>query len=156
MRVYRIAKAIHSSTGAQMMSGTGGLYGSARWHTKGRAIIYTATSLALATLEIAVNLKMASVILAYHILEIEVPDKLVVKIELPMLPPGWDRKDGEPLLARSIGDRWLASQVSVGLLVPSAVIPQEYNVLLNPTHPQFNQVTYGDPLDFPFDARIKA
>ena len=62
MRVYRIAKAIHSPSGAQMMSGEGGLHGSARWHTKGRPIIYTATSQALATLEIAVNLKKPSVI----------------------------------------------------------------------------------------------
>lgn len=156
MRVYRIAKATYSNTGAEMMSGEGGLYGSARWHTKGRPIIYTATSQALATLEIAVNLKKASVILAYRILEIEVPNALIVKIELTMLPAGWDRKDREPLMARSIGDRWLASQVSVGLQVPSAVIPQEYNVLLNPTHPEFNQITYGVPLDFPFDERIKA
>jgi RES domain-containing protein len=156
MRVYRIAKAIHSRTGAEMISGEGGLHGSARWHTKGRPIVYTATSQALATLEIAVNLKKPSVIPAYCILEVEVPDDLIVAIEASMLPAGWDRKDGEPLLARSIGDRWLANQVSAGLRVPSSVIPQEYNVLLNPAHPEFTQITYGDPLNFPFDSRIKA
>ena len=123
MRVYRIAKAIHSTTGAEMMSGEGGLRGSARWHTKGRPIIYTATSQALATLEIAVNLKEPSIIPAYRILEVDVPDNLVVEIEASMLPTGWDRKDGEPL---------------------------------NPSHPEFSQVTYGAPLDFPFDPRIKA
>ena len=156
MRVYRIAKATHSTTGAEMMSGAGGLRGSARWHTKGRLIIYTATSQALATLEIAVNLKNSSIIPAYRILEVDVPDDLVVEIEASILPRGWDRKDGEPLLARSIGDRWLATQVSAGLRVPSSVIPHEYNVLLNPSHPEFLQVTYSVPLDFPFDPRIKA
>ena len=85
----------------------------------------------------------------------EVPDELVVAIEATMLPAGWNRKDGEPLIARSIGDRWLANQVSAGLQVPSSVIPQEYNVLLNPAHPEFTQFTYGDPLNFPFDPRIK-
>jgi RES domain-containing protein len=156
MRVYRIAKAIHSTTGAEMMSGEGGLRSSARWHTKGRPIIYTATSQALATLEIAVNLKNPSIIPAYRILEVDVPDDLVVEIEASILPGGWDRKDGEPLLARSIGDRWLATQVSAGLRVPSSIIPHEYNVLLNPSHPEFSQVTYSAPLDFPFDPRIKA
>jgi RES domain-containing protein len=156
MRVYRIAKAIHSPTGAAMMSGEGGLRGSARWHTKGRLIIYTATSQALATLEIAVNLKNPSVIPAYRILEVEIPDDLIIKIEATMLPAGWDHKDGEPFLARSIGNRWLSSQPSPGLQIPSSVIPQEYNVLLNPAHSDFTQITYGDPLDFPFDSRIKA
>ena len=156
MRVYRIAKTIHSTTGAEMMSGEGGLRGSARWHTKGRPIIYTATSQALATLEIAVNLKNPGIIPAYRILEVDVPDDLIVEIEASILPGGWDRKDSEPLLARSIGDRWLATQVSTGLRVPSSVIPHEYNVLLNPSHPGFSQVTYSAPLDFPFDPRIKA
>ena len=156
MRVYRIAKAAHSTSAAEMMSGEGGLHGSARWHTKGRPIVYSATSQALATLEIAVNLKKPSVIPAYCILEVKVPDGLVVAIEATMLPAGWDRTDGEPLLARSIGDRWLAKKVSAGLRVPSSVIPQEYNVLLNPAHPEFIQVTYGAPLNFPFDPRIKA
>ena len=156
MRVYRIAKAIRSTTGAEMMSEEGGLRASARWHTKGRPIIYTATSQALATLEIAVNLKKPSIIPAYRILEVDVPDDLVVEIEASMLPAGWDRKDGEPLLTRSIGDRWLATQVSTGLRVPSSVIPQQYNVLLNPSHPEFPQLTWGAPLDFPFDPRIKA
>lgn len=156
MRVYRIAKTVVSSTGAEMMSGEGGLHGSARWHTKGRPIVYTATSQALATLEIAVNLKKPNVIPAYRVLEVEVPDDLIVEIEVSMLPPGWDRKDGEPLIARSIGDRWLASQVSAGVRVPSSIIPLEYNVLLNPLHPEFSGVTCGAPLDFPFDPRIKA
>ena len=155
MRVYRIAKAIRSSTGVEMMSGDGGLHGSARWHTKGRPIVYTATSQALATLEIAVNLKRPRIVPSYRILEVQVPDTLVITLVETILPQGWDRKDDEPLMARSIGDRWLASQASVALRVPSSVIPQEYNVLLNPGHPEYTQITYNEPLDFPFDPRTK-
>ena len=77
-------------------------------------------------------------------------------IEASMLPVDWNRKDGEPLPTRSIGDRWLTSRVSAALRVPSAVIAQEYNVLLNPAHPEYSQVTYGDSLDFPFDPPITA
>lgn len=155
MRVYRIAKAKHSSTGAEMVSGEGGLRGSARWHTKGRPIVYTATSQALATLEIAVNLNRPRVIPSYRILEVQVPDDLVITVNEADLPDGWDRKDDEPLIARTIGDHWLASQASAALRIPSSVIPQEYNVLLNPAHPEFSKITYDDPLDFPFDPRIK-
>ena len=155
MRVYRIAKSIYSTSGVEMMSGEGGLRGSARWHTKGRPIIYTATSQALATLEIAVNLKKHRIIPAYCILEVDVPENLIISLDENILPAGWDIKDGEPILARSIGDRWLASQASAALQVPSSVIPQQNNVLINPEHSDFKKITFGNPLIFPFDSRIK-
>lgn len=154
MRVYRIAKAIYSTSGAEMMSGEGGLRAGARWHTKGRPIIYTATSQALATLEIAVNLKNPGVIPAYCILEVDVPDGLIISLDAGTLPAGWNTRTGEPIIARSIGDRWLVSQASAALQVPSSVIPDEDNVLINPEHPDFRKVTFGDPLTFPFDSRL--
>jgi len=156
MRVYRIAKDIYSTSGAEMMSGDGGLRASARWHTKGRPIIYTATSQALATLEIAVNLKKPRVLPAYRILEVDVPDNLIISLDADILPAGWDIKNGEPVIARSIGDRWLVSEASAALMVPSSVISQENNVLINPEHPDFGQINFGDPLAFPFDSRVLA
>ena len=155
MRVYRIAKAIHSASGAEMMSGDGGLRASARWHTKGRPIVYAATSQALATLEIAVNLKRPGLIPAYCILEVDIPDNLIISLDAGMLPAGWNLKGGEPVIARSIGDRWLSSKVSAALQVPSAVVPEENNILINPEHPDFKKISFGDPLHFPFDSRIK-
>jgi RES domain-containing protein len=155
MRLYRISKAAHAKSGDEAMSGEGGLHASARWHNKGRRIVYTATSTPLATLEIAVNLRKSTLIPAYKVIEVDVPDDQVLKLTPTDLPPGWDETTAEPLVSRSVGDLWLKSKITLGLMVPSVVVPEQYNVLINPLHPDFGQVKYGEPLDFPFDPRIK-
>ena len=138
-----------------MMTGAGGLHAAGRWHTQGTQIIYTASSQAMATLEIAVNLRRATIIPEYRVLEVEVPDDLIITLEAAILPNGWDRTDSEPLVARRIGDRWIELGLSAAVRIPSSVISTEYNVLLNPAHPDFSQIIYDKPLDFPFDPRIK-
>lgn len=155
MRVYRIAKAKYASSAGEMLSGRAGYLAGARWHSKGRAIVYTATSLSLATLEIAVNLKQPRYIPAYRMLEVEVPDSEVIQLAPENLPAGWDIKNDVPRLARAIGDRWLKERVSLAMRVPSAVIESEWNVLLNPLHAEFARLEYGEPMAFPFDPRIK-
>ena len=155
MQVFRICKREHGKTGEQAMSGEGGLHGSARWHTRGHRIVYTATSTPLATLEIAVNLKQLKVIPDYVALEVDVPDDSIITLTASVLPAGWDALDCEPVVSRAIGDRWLEGEVSLALQIPSVVIPDQYNVLINPRHPDFDQVTFADPIPFPFDPRIK-
>jgi RES domain-containing protein len=155
MRLYRISKSEHAKTSDEAMSGEGGLHGSARWHNKGRRIVYTATSTALATLEIAVNLRTSTLIPAYKVIEVDIPDDQVMKLTPIDLPPGWDETKAEPLVSRSVGDLWLTSKIALGLMVPSVVVPEHYNVLINPLHPEFGQIHYGDPMSFPFDPRIK-
>jgi RES domain-containing protein len=155
MQVFRICKREHGKTGEQAMSGEGGLHGSARWHTRGHRIVYTATSTPLATLEIAVNLKQLKVIPDYVALEVDVPDDSIITLTASVLPAGWDALDCEPVVSRAIGNRWLEGEVSLALQIPSVVIPDQYNVLINPRHPDFDQVTFTDPMPFPFDPRIK-
>lgn len=155
MQVFRICKREHGTTGDQAMSGEGGLHASARWHSRGHRIIYTATSTPLATLEIAVNLKQPKVIPDYVALEVDVPDDNIITLPASKLPTGWDVRDSEPVVSRTIGDRWLDHNVSLALQIPSVVIPSQYNVLINPGHPDFNRVTFADPVPFPFDPRIK-
>ena len=118
--------------------------------------MYTSTSTSLALLEIVVHLQKSAAIPAYRRVEIEIPENLVLQKEVKDLPPGWDATDEELLVSRSIGDRWLQEQSSTGLMIPSVVVRDEYNVLLNPDHPQFDQITADNPLDFPFDPRIKS
>jgi len=155
MQVFRICKKEHGTTGEQAMSGEGGLHGSARWHTRGRRIIYTATSAPLATLEIAVNLKQPKVIPDYVAVTVDVPNDAIITLSASALPAGWDVRDSEPLVSRAIGDRWLESEVSLALQIPSVVIADQYNVLINPRHPDFDRVTFSNPMPFPFDPRIK-
>ena len=68
------------------------------------------------------------------------------------LPPGW-RDDPAPASLRDLGTRWLASKVSAVARVPSAIVPAEYNYLLNPKHPDFRLITTAEPIPFVFDRR---
>lgn len=155
MRVYRICKEEHGKSGQQAMSGDGGLHASARWHTRGRRIIYTATSTPLAILEIAVNLIKPKIIPRYVVIEVDLPDNNVIDLPAGMLPKGWDASSADPLISRAIGDKWLIEEASLALRVPSVVVPDQYNVLINPLHSKFSLVTFSEPCPFPFDARIK-
>lgn len=155
MQVYRICKKAHATSGQEALSGEGGLRASARWHTRGRRIVYTATSTPLATLEIAVNLRQPSVIPDYVVVEVDVPDDDILALSAEDLPTGWDTRDTEPVVSRTIGDRWLEGEVSLALQIPSVVVPGQNNVLINPLHPHFARVSFTDPLPFPFDPRIK-
>lgn len=137
------------------MSGVSGLHGSARWHTRGRRIVYTATSMPLATLEIVVNQKQLKVIPDYLAWEVEVPGDSVITLTPALLPEGWDVRDSEPVVSREVGDRWLDDEVSLALQIPSVVITNQYKVFINPRHPDFDMVAFTDPVPFPFDPRIK-
>ena len=155
MKVYRICKKAHATTAQEALSGEGGLRASARWHTRGRRIVYTATSTPLATLEIAVNLRQPTMIPDYVVVEVTVPDDDIFTVSVADLPAGWNVRDTEPAVSRAIGDRWLEDEVSLALQIPSVVVPGQNNVLINPLHPHFDRVSFTDPLPFPFDARIK-
>lgn len=154
MVVHRIAKAQFAKNGKQMMSGIGGLHSSQRWHSKGQRIVYTSTSLPLAVLEVLANLQQTDKLQMYRVMPVEVPDELVAAPAAGDLPDDWNERDGEPLAARAYGDGWLTSHDSVALLVPSAVLPSEFNVLLNPDHEDYEYISYDKPLPFNFDPRL--
>lgn len=86
---------------------------------------------------------------------VDVPDDGIITLSALALRAGWDARDAEPLVSRAIGDRWLESEVSLALQIPSVVIADQYNVLINPRHPDFDRVTFSNPIPFPFDPRIK-
>ena len=56
--------------------------------------------------------------------------------------------------SQAMGDQWLEHGTGAALNVPSAVIPEESNYLLNPAHPKFNQIIIGEPETFAFDPRL--
>ena len=84
---------------------------------------------------------------------IDVPDELIEKLQ--ELPGDWD---AEPTGAasRAAGDKWIADQRSVALLVPSVVVPQEQNALVNPRHPKFRLDWVAKPVRFRYDPRLKS
>lgn len=127
------------------------LYGG-RWNNIGQPVVYTAATLSLAALEMLVHLEAADLERAYSFIPVLFDASLVR--ELPDLPANW-RDNPAPVSARETGDRWLKAMSSAVLRVPSALIPQEFNYLLNPRHPDFSQLRIGEPLTFDFDKRLK-
>jgi RES domain-containing protein len=150
MRVFRIGAALQSRTRKQAFSGQGGLYTSARWHTAGHPIIYTAQSLSLAALEILVRLKQTNDIQRFFAYSAQVPDTLILKPN--SYPRRWKSRIA---VSRAFGDSWLEAKTSPALLVPTVITSGEWNVLLNPLHPQFSLkwITTG-PDAYTFDARL--
>src|SRR5579864_1733232 len=136
------------------LDGRGGLLASARWHTQGRPIVYLAMSPAGALIEVLVNLELDAARLpgSYTLLKVEAPDDLpMTRVELASLPQAW-RTDLS--ITRTQGDNWLAAGESALLEVPSAILPDTFNVLLNPHHPDAGRVRVVSQLAYPYDRRF--
>ncbi|MBB5017669.1 RES domain-containing protein [Chitinivorax tropicus] len=137
------------------LSGKGGLIGPARWHSKGRPIIYLATSPASALLETLVHLEISTLTALprnYQLLRIQVADTVsAAAIEPDHLTDDWRT---QTLLTRSIGDQWLRQGASALLYVPSAIVPFTQNVLLNPLHLDASHCQILSAQHYPFDDRL--
>ena len=136
------------------LDGRGGLLASARWHTQGRAIVYLAASPAGALVEVLVNLELDAARLpgSYTMLKVEAPDDVQVRrVEVAALPEGWA---ADLTVSRSRGDEWLASGESALLEVPSAILPDTFNVLLNPHHLDAGRVRVVGQRAYPYDRRF--
>jgi RES domain-containing protein len=134
MRLHRIGAQHFNKTAANAFSGLGGVYGSGRWHHPGKPIIYTASSLSLATLEILVHINRSLKIEPYVSWIIDVPDSLIATPST--LPVNW-ASDIEA--TRAFGDEWLAEGADVAIRVPSVIVKTEDNVLLNPLHSDYRR-----------------
>jgi RES domain-containing protein len=136
------------------LDGRGGLLASARWHTQGRPIVYLAASPAGALIEVLVNLELDAARLpgSYTMLKASAPEDIPVRrVEVGSLPEGWA---GDLAISRRLGDDWLGGGESVLLEVPSAILPDTWNVLLNPKHPDAGRITVVWQRAYPYDRRI--
>ncbi|MEY2833609.1 MAG: hypothetical protein RLZZ574_2868 [Cyanobacteriota bacterium] len=148
MFVWRICALKYQSSA---FSGMGGLYVPGRWHFQGHKVIYTAESLALASLEVFVHLESSLVSLVA--IKAHLPINLEVEeIKAHNLPSNWQDVASYSLLQK-IGQDWLTSRRTPILKVPSAIVPVENNYLFNPEHPQF-EVDLEPPIQFKFDRRM--
>ncbi len=133
-------------------TGVGGLYAARRWNHLGTPMVYTATSPALAALEFFVNLEPNEAPDDLLIAEAAVPETLVEAIDLKQLPRNW-RGLNNPR-CRDLGSAWAASLRSLALKVPSVAVDGDWNVLLNPKHPDFAKVAISAAKPFRFDERM--
>ncbi|MGD0294358.1 MAG: RES family NAD+ phosphorylase [Terracidiphilus sp.] len=137
------------------LSGEGGLGASGRWHTEGRLVVYLADCPAGALLERIVHMtdmyEEAFLPHFYQLLKVAVPDELVIKQLNTLAPVDWKEHTE---FTRAIGDAWLASLETPLARIPSAIVPQTWNYLLNPEHPEAKQVKVAEVIQERFDNRL--
>lgn len=154
--LWRIATEAAAYT-ADDMTGKGAELTGGRWNQKGTPMVYAATSLALAALEVVVHLPRAPIPLNRYIIRIAVPDPVWEAreaINQDTSPPGWDAEPAG-LTARRFGEDWIKRGSSCLHAVPSVVVPLEQNILINPLHAQAGQLKAENLGKFMFDARIR-
>lgn len=148
MLVYRIALAKYANK--LVASGR-----AARWNPNDVDMIYTASSRSLACLENVVHRNQLGLNLAFNVMTIEVPDNLkITTIALNTLKPDWSNFN-QMRFTQTIGENWIKEQKTAILAVPSSIIEEEFNYLINPKHEDFGAIKLIRSLPFVFDQRIK-
>jgi RES domain-containing protein len=136
------------------LAGDGALHTPGRWHTRGRRVVYSAQSPAAALLEILVHfeLDIQSLPVRYRLLKIQAPDDVnVERVSVDELPADWPEKTEG---TRAIGDGWLTNGSAALLSVPSAIVPETFNVLLNPAHPDARRIVIVQSSEYAIDSRL--
>jgi RES domain-containing protein len=127
----------------------------ARWCSRGIFMIYTASSRALACLENVVHRNSDDLTNIFKTLVIEIPNNLIIKdLDVKLLSEKW-YEGNHYAECQTLGDVWIMNMDSCILRVPSAIIKNEFNYLINPQHPDFLKMKIIEVEDFIFDSRIK-
>lgn len=148
MRLWRLARARH-----EPLDGDGARLWGGRWNSPGRPVVYTSRHASLAVLEKLVWVDPQDVPDDLRLFEIELPKDIKPrKLLAERLPAHW-REVGCPECVAA-GDEWLAAGATVALVVPSALLPEEQNVLLNPRHAAASRLRTVAARPFSFDPRL--
>lgn len=147
---WRLVKAKLADTA---FSGLGARNFGGRWNSPGTAVVYVSDSASLAMLEILVHVQSPVLLRRYVMFEVKFDESLVRTIRPQTLPRSW-RKSPPPLAGQQIGDAWVAAGSSAVLKVPSVIVPDGWNYLLNPTHADFMSIVIGHKLPTKFDPRL--
>ena len=149
MKVWRLCARSHEA-----FDGEGARLAGGRWNRLGTAVVYTSATLSLAAQELFVHLDPDQVPSSLVAVSAEIPNGLRVRILTASdLPPNWRQYPAPELLA-DIGNAWIEARETSVLGVPSAVISQETNYLLNPAHTDFLKIRIHAAEPFAFDPRM--
>ncbi|MDB5962892.1 MAG: hypothetical protein JWP59_4186 [Massilia sp.] len=139
---------------ANDLSGTGARITGGRWNNKDQPLVYSASNIALAILETVHSLRSGPLPFNRYLVRIDIPDAIWhARLRLDPLPGGWDAIPAGAT-AREVGDAWIAAQASAVLLVPSVIVPDECNVLINPQHPGAAAISSVSVRRWIFDPRF--
>lgn len=150
MQAFRIVKEryVHSC-----LDGAGARLAGGRWNHKGHPMVYAGWSISLCLLETLIHLSYFELAnLSFRTVELFIPDELVENLDRTALPADWT--SCENIICKQLGSSWLDERRSVGLQVPSVVVPAENNILLNPNHPGFRAVQVRNVQPVAFDPRL--
>jgi len=148
MEVFRISREKYSSRLSS--SGTAN-----RWNHDNEYVIYTAEARSLATVELIAHRNAIMKGSDYKMITISFPDEedLITRIPIKTLPEKWQLVDSYSKL-QDIGSSWYHTEASLILKVPSAIIPQEFNYIINTRHPDFKDVLLVRTKDYSWDNRL--
>ena len=153
IQAWRITK---TTDRRKAFSGEGArLYGG-RWNSKGIPVVYAAATRSLAMLEILVHIRNAQQTVTpipYMLFPASFDERLLEELPSSSLPTDWDLEP-PPDSTKSIGDAWVSAASNPVLSVPSVLVPEERNYILNPGHKLFAHIQFGSPVPCKFDPRL--
>ena len=150
MHLYRLSKAGFED----YLSGAGGLYAGGRWHERGQPILYTAETRALALLEVLANRQQRRLD-TMRLLTYELPESAALRtLTIADLPPGWAFYEPYAIETVALGKQFLLEGTEAGLRVPSALMPEEHNVILHPGRALAAGLRVADMRNFALDMRL--
>lgn len=152
MELYRIAQEQY----AEDLSGNGARLFGGRWNSEGQFALYTSSTRSLALLETLAHTP-AKLLQAktYLLITLMVPDTTAIQaLDPKKLPDGWDDVEISPFTQKT-GDQFLIAQKKLALVVPSVLIPEEMNYVLNPLHTDFRKVKIINKRRIQFDNRVQ-
>ena len=150
MEAYRLSREKFSAS----LSGIGAAIKGARWNSVGIEMIYTASNRSLAMAEVAVHLSLATLPDDYMMITLHIPDDIsMTRLNTDDLPTDWN-KFPHPSTTQNIGDNFISENLYCVLQIPSSVTEGDYNLLINPYHPEFKRIKIIDIRKFVFDQRL--
>lgn len=155
MRVWRIATDTPHYA-ADDLSGTGAKVSGGRWNRPGLPVLYCASTPALACLETLVHIETAGLPLNRYLVAIDIPEALWPAREtydVAALPVGWDATP-PGISSLDFGDAWLKARRSAVIALPSAIVPEDAVVLINPQHPDAGGVVATKIRRWLYDPRL--
>lgn len=157
MRAYRLATETPAYF-ADDLTGAGAKGTGGRWNSVGIPVLYTSPSIALAVLETVVHIASGGLPFNRYLIEMDIPDAVWLarqEITHVTAPVGWDALPAG-LTSIQFGDDWLNSMDSALLLVPSVIVPEEQNILINPVHSDAKGITATKVRRWQYDHRFRS
>jgi RES domain-containing protein len=146
---WRLVKKRHAGSA---FDGEGARRFGGRWNSPGTSVVYASETRALCLLEVLAGLRSVTPLQAYVVIPATFDDAVLADLPAERLPAAWRQSPPHPNTQR-IGDEWADRQQSAVLRVPSVLVPDEFNYLLNPAHSDFARIEIGAAEELTIDSR---